>query len=98
MEIVTVWNVENNPAHLLPLVHHPPMALSAQKKTTTAEEFHPETLGSKLKEDDYRDGHSDIERFGELVVAERDNEIKYRTCSWQKVGNFHVGMHNKYTG
>jgi hypothetical protein len=63
------------------------MALSAQQKTMTAEEFHPKTLDSKLKrEDGYRDGHDDIESFGELVAAERENEIKYRTCSWQKVG------------
>lgn len=63
------------------------MALSAQKQTMTAEEFHPKTLDSKLKkEDGNRDSHSDIEGFGELIAAERENEIKYRTCSWQKVG------------
>lgn len=44
-----------------------------------------EVLSSNLKNGDgYRDDRSDIESFGELILAERDNEIKYRTCSWQK--------------
>lgn len=52
------------------------------------EEIHPDVLESKLsKKDAYDDNrsNSDVESYGHLVAAESDNEVKYRTCSWQKV-------------
>jgi hypothetical protein len=58
------------------------MAAARQPKSST------ETLDSKLKENGYRDNRSDVESFGVLVAAERENEIKYRTWSWQKVRIF----------
>ena len=32
------------------------------------------------------DGSGSDDDYGKLVAMEADNAIKYRTCSWQKVG------------
>lgn len=46
------------------------------------------SVESKYDQKDYgrQDSSSDIENYaGKLVAAESEHEIKYRTCSWQKV-------------
>ena len=82
---MTQTSVERNPSTTEPL----PRPSEGEKKSLDAdvEGGNPQRRMSRIdkKEDDHPSDSDSTVSIGAQIELEKDNAIKYRTCSWQKV-------------